>query len=345
MFFYDGYACPVCGKAFTENDDIVACPVCGAPHHRACWQKEGHCHFAARHGTPAQWTKEDPATKAAPAAQTAGDPVAAPDPFAAASPGSGDAPTRVCPHCGHRNPEFSEFCSHCGRELPPVDSAETPPFGSFVPPAGNYREYSPSRYNAPSSYTAPGETFDGVDAEDVAAAVGSRNEYYLPRFRRMAQGEGVFSWNWAAFFLSPYWLFYRKQYLAGTLCLIVQLLTTGLSGFLLYGVIYPITGSLYPMSDASYTAFLQAMESGRLFGPMLALFLISLAELLVRFSLGAFGNRLYYATCLKRVRSFREKKPDGYPTELTALGGTSLVLGITAYVLAEFVGYIFISLL
>ena len=55
MFFYEGYTCPVCGEKFKESDDIVACPECGAPHHRDCWKKEGHCHFVADHGTDRQW--------------------------------------------------------------------------------------------------------------------------------------------------------------------------------------------------------------------------------------------------------------------------------------------------
>lgn len=36
-------ACPVCGKQFKEDDDIVVCPVCGTPHHRECYDKSGGC--------------------------------------------------------------------------------------------------------------------------------------------------------------------------------------------------------------------------------------------------------------------------------------------------------------
>ena len=59
MFFYAGCRCPVCGQLFTENDDIVACPQCGAPHHRSCWQQEGHCHFDDRHCAGFRWERED----------------------------------------------------------------------------------------------------------------------------------------------------------------------------------------------------------------------------------------------------------------------------------------------
>lgn len=44
------YKCPVCDKQFKKGDDVVVCPECGAPHHRECYEKEGHCHFADKHG-------------------------------------------------------------------------------------------------------------------------------------------------------------------------------------------------------------------------------------------------------------------------------------------------------
>lgn len=44
------YKCPVCDKQFKKGDDVVVCPECGTPHHRECYEKEGHCHFADRHG-------------------------------------------------------------------------------------------------------------------------------------------------------------------------------------------------------------------------------------------------------------------------------------------------------
>lgn len=56
MTKYVGLKCPVCGKKFTADDDIVVCPVCGAPYHRACYQKVGACIFQDKHGTSEAWS-------------------------------------------------------------------------------------------------------------------------------------------------------------------------------------------------------------------------------------------------------------------------------------------------
>ena len=106
MFFYEGYTCPVCGEKFKESDDIVACPECGAPHHRDCWKKEGHCHFVADHGTDRQWVRPQ-----------AGD---------SANSAESAVEGKVCPHCGEKNPEFAEFCSRCGKGLEQRTSPAAP---------------------------------------------------------------------------------------------------------------------------------------------------------------------------------------------------------------------------
>lgn len=50
MISYTDLSCPVCHQPFKADDDVVVCPVCGAPHHRECYRKEGHCAYADTHG-------------------------------------------------------------------------------------------------------------------------------------------------------------------------------------------------------------------------------------------------------------------------------------------------------
>ena len=46
---YIGLKCPICGKPFTADDDIVVCPQCGAPYHRECYIKAGKCIYEDKH--------------------------------------------------------------------------------------------------------------------------------------------------------------------------------------------------------------------------------------------------------------------------------------------------------
>ena len=47
--------CGFCNIAFKDDDDVVFCPDCGAPAHRSCWQQEGECVYADRHGKGFRW--------------------------------------------------------------------------------------------------------------------------------------------------------------------------------------------------------------------------------------------------------------------------------------------------
>ena len=46
--------CPVC-KAKLFTDEVAFCPECGAPHHKQCYLKLGHCAYEEFHGTENQW--------------------------------------------------------------------------------------------------------------------------------------------------------------------------------------------------------------------------------------------------------------------------------------------------
>ena len=42
---FSEFQCPVCNKTFQDGDDVVVCPECGAPHHRECYEQNGHCFY------------------------------------------------------------------------------------------------------------------------------------------------------------------------------------------------------------------------------------------------------------------------------------------------------------
>lgn len=328
MFFYEGYSCPVCGKAFVESDDVVACPSCGAPHHRDCWKQEGHCHFADRHGTPDQWSREQQASYSHQENDSATD---------VQSNNANTTIYTVCPHCGQNNSVFAEFCSRCGRELQASDWTSgpahntRPPEPPFPPFGDGYREYRPFQtYPTPHSAVPDDMDLDGLSAGELSRFVGQNTHYYMLRFLKMAQNGSSVSWNWAAFLLTPYWLWYRKQYVAGSLVMLFQIFSRAIIAFFLYGYIGLGAGSTY---DAVSDALMRVMDNSTTMYWILALYLLMFLEFFLHLVFGMLGNRFYYRLAHRRIRRSKEKSPF---VPAANIGGVSFILGVTAYLITYF---------
>ena len=303
MFFYEGQSCPVCGKAFAEEDDIVSCPVCGAPHHRACWMQEGQCHFAEDHGTPRQWVRKTPETEEDEPAPNA----------------------NRCPNCGTDNPEHAEFCSRCGRALHVEDWSSARDGHSDPRFQNTYSEYAPFRVMIdPLGGVPRNEPFEDATAEELALCVGGNTAYYLPRFRKLKNGSLV-QWNWSAFLLAPYWLMYRKQYLAGILAGIAMLVFLSLMVLIFF-----FSGAL---GDTVTTdmAVQKIIESGNSNSLMLVAFAMSVMYV----AFGLFGNRLYYNSCLKKIRRVRAECTGDFRLALRRAGGVSFLWASLSYFTIE----------
>ena len=303
MFFYQGYECPVCGKAFVEGEDIVSCPHCGLPHHRTCWQTEGKCHLDALHGTERQWSKEKVGESTA-SAQSEQSPNA----------------VKVCPHCQAENLEFAEFCTRCGRPI------QTPAWSSTA-----YSEYRPFR--SPFTSYSPEETIGDHQAKDLAAIVGNNAIYYLPRFRQIVQ-TGSGGWNWAAFFFAPYWLLYRKNYLLGIFYFVVQTIYSLASSYVLMPMEQATT------TEEMTTAIQALLENETTRWLLLPIFLLSVILFAAKILLGLLGNRLYLHDCGKRIDRARSIEGDISTAELASRGGVSMTAAAIAYLIPGILSYI-----
>lgn len=294
LSYFEGLSCPVCVKPFTQEDDIVVCPQCGLPHHRACWKSVGHCYEEAKHGTDQQWER------AGSVSDTQASSVSA-------------SYANICPNCQAENAKYAEFCSRCGCELSTDDwhSSEVQ-----TPPAQEYAPFH-SPFAEPVSYVA-GEKMDGIATEDLANVVSINTSYYIPRFRRMDQGESG-GWNWAAFLLSPYWLFYRKQYGLGAIYFTILMMIQVASAFI------PVD-----VNDPTVLVLNYALV-----GIWLGMSLI----------LGIKGNAIYFAHCKKKVRAAKEKIPDLTSTELGARGGVSTGIAVLFVALEELGGLLIATFL
>ena len=310
MFSYEGLICPTCGSRFAAEDDVVVCPECGLPHHRACWKREGHCHMADKHGTPDQWNrKSDPVTNTVVNEDDDED----------------DAVSlNECPRCHAMNPEFAEYCTHCGAPLPQEDwhTKTEPPVHRF------YSEYRPFFSSEPETSYDRNERIDGVSAEDFAAVIGSNTDYYLAHFRSYAK-DGKSGWNWAALIFGPYWLFYRKMYLAGTLVSLLHLFYAAVSAFVLKFL------NIQTIEDC-YNASAQVMTDPKASLCFTAMFIVSAVILIIRIMLGGLGNRLYLQHCTGVIRRARADVPDLSAAELSGFGGSSMAIAVISYFALSF---------
>lgn len=60
------------------------------------------------------------------------------------------------------------------------------------------------------------------EQEFLTAAVGPEKAgYYLPKFARFAAGGSLISWNWPCFFVTFFWLLYRKMWLWAVLYMVL----------------------------------------------------------------------------------------------------------------------------
>ena len=303
MFFYQGYECPVCGKAFIEGEDIVSCPHCGLPHHRICWQTEGKCHLDALHGTEQQWSKEEASKKSN-----------------STHPEQPQAAVKVCPHCQAENLEFAEFCTRCGRPIQTQEWSSTA-----------YSEYRPFR--SPFTAYSPEETIGRHQAKDLAAIVGSNTAYYLPRFRQIVE-TGSGGWNWAAFFFAPYWLLYRKNFLLGIFYFVIQTIYSLASSYVLMPMEQATT------TEEMMAAMQSLLENETTRWMLLPIFLLSVILFIAKILLGLLGNRLYLHDCGKRIDRANGTEGGISTAELASRGGVSMTAAAIAYLIPGILSYI-----
>lgn len=163
---------------------------------------------------------------------------------------------KYCDQCGNAlNPE-SKFCSQCGVRL----------------------GVSPQPLNRTEAKTTSNHQKDpvGIPAGELRLFIQANPDYYLSRWRDIPELGKVqpFRWkgwwnkmNWAAFFLGPVWLAYRKMYVPA----------------ILLAIAVPVIGALSELIGAHYWGWALA------------------------FVIGPYGNPLYRWHVEKKIRKIKQE--------------------------------------
>lgn len=330
MIDYTVIPCPVCGKEFTPQDDIVVCPECGAPYHRECYQKTGHCVYADKHGTDDAWKPPSSHQKEESPEQP-----------------EGEQRVKPCPRCGANNYKDALFCDKCG--LPLTSNEARPggfPFGGAPgqPPMGGV----PFVFD-PLGGVNPTEDFDGASASDIAKYVGPNTPYFLPVFKRLKDaGKGKFSFS--AFLFTGGWMLYRKQYKFGILISLLMVALTVASLVTQLFVWEPLLETLpnLDLSKATPMEYIPAVLeyiSNRGFLEQLLYyvpFITTIFSWSLRFFMGFQGNRLYYRHCVTQVKKINAEATveEDRMKLLQASGGVNVPLAICLLVSYMIISYL-----
>lgn len=339
MIDYTGLNCPVCGKPFARDDDIVVCPECGAPYHRECYAQAGKCVFSDKHGTSAAWTPPQNEPKPAEPAQN-----------------PADSRTKRCPRCGSMNSQNAMFCDHCGQSLTmnQQDVAGFPPNGGIpqngFPPNGFPPMGAPFQQGQPVPFifdpmggVNPSEPIGNVPAGDVAKLVQSNTQYYLPvfmnlhRFRRNR-------FNFSAFLFSGGWMLYRKQYKIGSVITAIMTVLYLISTYVSLNFSMPLLETLMQQQgisiDTVSPTYSQLLQVSELLAQQpvqqILLFcvptIIAIVQIIIMLVVGFNGNKWYLKHCVSKIEQIHQHTPEATlaAIQLQEQGGvnTSLAIGL-----------------
>lgn len=316
MSRYASVDCPICKKTLENGEEIVVCPECGAPYHKSCYQREGHCVYTELHEKGESWE--------APKKEEKYD---------------GQSPLR-CPRCGTVNPVYGIFCQVCGGKLNdkatdaspnsphvPPNQPGYPPFGGPMPFGGP--GMPPNPFSNPFGGVAPDEEIDGIPAKDLAIFVGKNSHYYLPHFKAIAVSKAK-SVNWSAFFFEGGFFLYRKMYGWGILFLLIILLLE-----------VPNALMMTQMMQSADT-IMSAAQSASMQNLSIISYICSFLSIALRVLCGFLANPLYKAHCVRKINQEKQvmQSQDEYYAAISKKGSVAfkLVVGLLiAYMLFNMV--------
>lgn len=199
--------------------------------------------------------------------------------------------TLHCTRCGADNAPSARFCSACGTSLVAADAE-----GRIEPSLG-----SASAWQAiPKEPERAGARMSPDLRELYAMAIGDRNQRrYLDKFERFDRaGKTSAGWHWPAFFVTFYWLLYRKMWARAALYF-----------FLPYIVITALAMMASPLGGSA----------------VLLIYGVYLVGLFVLPAL--FADGVYYRVCKKRIEAILalHDSPEGQRILVAQKGGTSNV--------------------
>lgn len=290
--------CTVCGKSFSENDDVVYCPICGAPHHRECYNQTGKCALEQFHGTEQEYDPDKKASCENKDDQSVND--------------DGAKVKKKCPRCGNLCEHKANFCPFCGMVFQGSqygNFAQNPFEGTMFDPLGG----------VPAN-----EDIGGITASEASKFVRVNTRRYIPLFNRINKSKKKTAWNWAAFLFTYSWLFYRKCYKKAFLIFAISIVPSILS--------LPLT--IYTTQQVHQTDITVTLNNQIIILAIIAMVI----NLVIRFICGILGDNMYKGFVTQKVKSIKQVYSDPSEIEkaLFISGGINLMIGVLSFMFMDY---------
>lgn len=166
----------------------------------------------------------------------------------------------------------------------------------------------------------PKEMEDGVSTDEIAEFVGLNAPKYVQNFFYTKSHKRTF--NWGAFFFTPYWFFYRKMYKLGAIFLAITLLLSVGFSFMppvqkLYADMTEWTEkyAIEDLEDMSEEEVINANDERNAFilenptGAVLVLVQGGLG-LAIQIFIGFKANKWYYNHSIENIKKIKAEEPD-----------------------------------
>lgn len=287
MSRYTGLLCENCKKTFADNDDIVVCPDCGAPHHRSCYEMQGHCALRDKHSDKFVWQAHKPD----------------------ADNEHQHARSVICPNCNAANPPHGRYCQMCGSSLESADAAgqnASDAYGQYSHNTQGYGGQPDSGSNYGGNTAFEHWDINGISSRELSAYTGSSSYYFLRQFKLILRTQYNISWNWSALIFGFFYFFYRKMYKVG-LALLGFYIVSMIPGLLIY----------FGPTDATVEMMGVVIAYNSRLAAQTAPFVMVLNTMRLFLSIwrAVFANKLYLKSTLQNIRRYKNESdiPEGTP--------------------------------
>lgn len=335
---FNQYKCPVCNQPFKSGDDVVVCPDCGAPHHRKCYEQEGHCFYENKHSEDFSFEQEYNENSR--------------NNDNNESQNSVDGEI-ICKNCGEKNDSTTFYCRKCGFPLNEQDRKQNTQnqqngqqFNQGMPPFGFGGAGMPFDPMAGISSEQP--IADNVTAGEMSKFVGKNTPYFMLVFNKIKSFNSS-RFNFAAFLFSGVYFLYRKMIVPG---IIISLLMIGLTvGETLIQISPEYTtliNTLLNMQDGAQSFYTFSLSSQFTMNEILFMYspyVLSIFKGIIMLICGFTANRAYYKHCTKKINTIKANTQNvNINKELESCGGVNLALAVcfeAAYVIVSYIPMFF----